>query len=106
VEFGEHGVGAVDLVAGGAEVLVERAEVGAAGGAVAQQPGGLGDLAGVAAGAGVDPQLGPQRAADRAGLGEVGQAAGGQVIDGALPTFAAAMPSRINGGLPGRPPQP
>jgi hypothetical protein len=31
---GEQGVGAVDLVAGGAEVLPDRAEVGAAGDAV------------------------------------------------------------------------
>ena len=31
---GEHDVGAVDLVAGGAEVLADRAEVGAAGDAV------------------------------------------------------------------------
>ena len=60
VRAGEQGVGAVDLVAGGAEVLPDRAEVGAAGDAVLHQPGGLG-LVGVGAGAGVDAQLGLQR---------------------------------------------
>ena len=39
---GEQGVGAVDLVAGGAEVLPDRAEVGAAGDAVLRRPDGLG----------------------------------------------------------------
>ena len=57
VEGGEHGVGAVDLVAGGGEVLADRAEFGAAGDAVLQEPGGFG-LVGVVAGAGVDAQLG------------------------------------------------
>ena len=41
-EVGEHEVGAVHLVAGGAEVVRDRAEVGAAGGAVLHEPGGLG----------------------------------------------------------------
>ena len=39
---GEHEVGAVHLVAGGAEVVPDRAEVGAAGDAVLHEPGGLG----------------------------------------------------------------
>ena len=73
---GEQGVGAVDLVAGGAEVLPDRAEVGAAGDAVLHQPGGL-RLVGVGgAGAGVDAQLGLQRVADGAGADEADQAAG------------------------------
>jgi len=87
-------------VAGGAEVLPDRAEVGAAAGAVAVEPGGL-EMVGVGAGAGVDAQLGLQLGADGAGAGEAGQAAGevwvlgaggqpdgqppgGDVIDGAV----------------------
>ena len=42
VEFCEHGVGAVDLVAGGAEVLADRAEVRTAGDAILHEPGGFG----------------------------------------------------------------
>jgi hypothetical protein len=38
---GEDDVGAVDLVAGGGEVLPDGAELGAPVGAVLQQPGGL-----------------------------------------------------------------
>ena len=57
VEAFEQGVGAVDLVAGGGEVLADRADLGAAGDAVLQEPGGFG-LVGVGAGAGVDAQLG------------------------------------------------
>ena len=72
---GEQGVGAVDLVAGGAEVLPDRAEVGAAGDAVLHQPGGLGPVS-VGGGAGVDAQLGLQRRADRSGLDEADQALG------------------------------
>ena len=56
-EIGEHQVGAVDLVAGGAEVLADRAEGGAAAGAVFHQPDGLRPVR-VGAGAGVDAQLG------------------------------------------------
>ena len=99
-EFGEHEVGAVDLVAGGAEVLPERAQARAAAGAVAVEPGGL-EMVRVGAGPGVDAQLGPQLGADRAGAGEAGQAAGevgvlgaggqpdgqppgGDVVDGAV----------------------
>ena len=70
-EVGEHEVGAVDLVAGGAEVLPDRAEAGAAGDAVLHEPGGLG-LVGVVAGTGVDAQLGFQCRADRAGCGRSG----------------------------------
>jgi len=75
VRAGEQGVGAVDLVAGGAEVLPDRAEVGAAGDAVLHQPGGLG-LVGVGGGAGVDAQLGFQRVGDGSGADEADQAAG------------------------------
>ena len=98
---GQQGIGAVDLVAGSAEVLPDRAEVGAAGDAVFHQPGGLG-LVGVGAGAGVDAQLGLQRVADGAGADEAdqvlgedrrlrpggqadGQPPGGDVVDGAAP---------------------
>ena len=56
VELGEDDVGAVDLVAGGGEVLADRAEFGAPVDAVFQQPGGL-RLVGVGAGAGVLAQL-------------------------------------------------
>ena len=101
VEVGEHEVGAVDLVAGGAEVLPDRAQAGAAAGAVAVEAGGL-EMVRVGAGAGVDAQLGLQLGADDAGAGEAGQAAGegrvlgaggqpdgqppgGDVIDGAVP---------------------
>ena len=101
MRVGKQGIGAVDLVAGGAEVLPHRAEVGAAGDAVLHQPGGLG-LVSVGAGAGVDAQLSLQRLADRSGadepdqvLGEDrrlrlggqtdGEAPGGDVIDGASP---------------------
>ena len=41
LHVGEHEVGAVDLVAGGAEVPADPADVFAAGAAVFQQPGGL-----------------------------------------------------------------
>ena len=99
VEAFEHGVGAVDLVAGGGEVLADRADLGAAGDAVLQEPGGFG-LVGVGAGAGVDAQLGFERVADRAGFDEAdqalgedrglgpggqpdGQPPGGEVVDGA-----------------------
>jgi hypothetical protein len=75
VQAGEHEVGAVDLVARGGEVLPDGAQVGAAGGAVGHEPGGLG-LVRVAGGAGVAAQLGLQVRADRAGADEVDQAAG------------------------------
>ena len=42
VGVGEHEVGAIHLVAGGAEIIRDRAEVGAAGDAVLHEPGGLG----------------------------------------------------------------
>jgi hypothetical protein len=70
---GEQGVGAVDLVAGGAEVLPDRAEVGAAGDAVFHQPGGLWPVS-VGGGAGVDAQLGLQRVTDGPGADEADQA--------------------------------
>src|SRR6185437_8511675 len=63
VEAFEHGVGAVELVAGGGEVLADRADVGAAGDAVLQESAGFG-LVGMGAGAGVDAQLGFERVAD------------------------------------------
>ena len=71
----EHDLGAVDLVAGGAEALAERAEVGAAGYAVLHEPGRFGAV-GIVARAGVDAQLGLQRGADGSGVDEVDQAAG------------------------------
>ena len=118
VEFFEQGVGAVDLVAGGGEVLADGADVGAAGDAVLQEAGGFG-LVGVGAGAGVDTQLGLERVTDGAGLDEADQAlgedrglgAGGQP-DGqpravrwstALPwASAAAMPSSMSRSYRGR----
>ena len=75
VEAFEHGVGAVDLVAGGGEVLADRADVGAAGDAVLQEPADFG-LVGVGAGAGVDAQLGFEGVADGAGFDEADQALG------------------------------
>src|SRR6266566_1996071 len=101
VESCEHGVGAVDLVAGRAEVLADGAEVGAAGGAVLHEPGGF-RLVCVGAGAGVDAQLGLERRADRSGFDEAdqalsedrglrpggqpdGQPPGGDMVDGAPP---------------------
>jgi hypothetical protein len=98
VEFGEHQVGAVELVAGGGEVRAEGVGVGAAGDAVVQEPGSLGAV-GVGGGAGVGAQVVVQVAGDGAGLGEggqgagewdwlgtggdpYGQAAGGDVVDG------------------------
>ena len=75
VELGEFHVGAVDLVAGGGEVLADRAEFGAAVVAVSQEPGGL-RLVGVGAGAGVFAQLGLEVGVDRAGFDEADQAVG------------------------------
>ena len=75
VSAGQQGVGAVNLVAGGAEVLPDRAEVGAAGDAVLHQPGGL-CLVGVGAGTGVDAQLSLQRVTDGPGADEADQAVG------------------------------
>ncbi len=75
VEVFEQGVGAVDLVAGGGEVLADRADIGAAGDAVLQEPAGFG-LVGVGAGAGVDAQLGFEGVADGAGFDEADQALG------------------------------
>jgi hypothetical protein len=75
VSAGQQGAGAVDLVTGGAEVLPDRADVGAAGDAVLHQPGGPG-LVGVGAGAGVDAQLGLQRVADGPGADEPDQVLG------------------------------
>jgi hypothetical protein len=74
VEVGEHQVGPVDLVAGGAEVLADRAQGGAPAGAVFDEPDGLRPV-GVGAGAGVDAQLGLQRGGDLAGVDEPDQAA-------------------------------
>jgi len=75
VEAFEHGVGAVDLVAGGGEVLADRADVGAAGDAVLQEPADFG-LVGVGAGAGVDAELGFEGMADGSGLEEADKALG------------------------------
>jgi hypothetical protein len=75
VEAFEQGVGAVDLVAGGGEVLADRADVRATGDAVLQEPTGFG-LVGVGAGAGVDAQLGLEGVADGASFDEADQALG------------------------------
>ena len=75
VEAFEQGVGAVELVAGGGEVLADGADVGAAGDAVLQEAADFG-LVGVGAGAGVDAQLGLERVADGAGLDEADEALG------------------------------
>ena len=75
VAGGEHDVGAVDLVAGGAEVLPDRSEFGSAGDAVLHEPGGFGPVR-VVAGTGVDAQLRFERRADRAGFDEADQALG------------------------------
>jgi hypothetical protein len=69
VEACQHDVGAVDLVAGSAEVVADWAEVGTSGDAVLQEPAGLGVVR-VGAGAGVDAQLSLKGPADRSGLGE------------------------------------
>src|SRR6202035_280793 len=69
-------VGAVDLVAGGSEVLADRAEFGAAVVAVAQEPGGVPGLVGVVAGAGVPAELGLEVGVDGAGFDEADQAVG------------------------------
>ena len=74
-ECGQHDVGSVDLVAGGAEVRADRLDVRAPLGAVAQELGGL-RLVRVAGGAGVDSQVCFEGLADAAGFGEVDQAAG------------------------------
>jgi hypothetical protein len=75
VEFCQHQVGPVELVAGGAEVLADRPEMDAAAGAVIHEPGGLGVVR-IVAEARVDAQLGLKRLADRSGLDEVDQALG------------------------------
>ena len=56
VEPGEHRVGPVELVAGGGEVLADRAELGAPVDAVGQEPGGFG-LVGEGAGACLDDAM-------------------------------------------------
>ena len=101
VEFCQHQVGPVELVAGGAEVLADRAEMDAAADAVVHETGGL-RVVRVVSRAGVDAQLGLERRADRSGLDEAdqalgedrvlrpggqpdGQPPGGDVIDGAAP---------------------
>jgi predicted transposase YbfD/YdcC len=75
VEFCQHQVGPVELVAGGAEVLADRPEMDAAADAVVHEPGGLGVVR-IVAGARVDAQLSLERLADRSGLDEVDQAPG------------------------------
>jgi hypothetical protein len=75
VEVFEQGVGAVDLVTGGGEVLTDRADIGAASGAVLHEASGFG-LVGIGAGAGVDAQLGLELMTDRAGFDEADQALG------------------------------
>ena len=74
-EVGQHQVGAVDPVAGGAEVHADWAEGGAPGGAVFHQPDGLRPVR-VGAGAGVDAELGLQGRGDFSGADEPDQAPG------------------------------
>ena len=69
-ECGQHDIGSVDLVAGGAEVRADRADVGASFGAVSQESRGL-QLVRVAGGADVDAQVCFEALADAAGFGEV-----------------------------------
>ena len=66
IKAGEHDIGTIDLIAGRAEVLADRAKVGAAGHAVLHESGGL-RLVGISAGAGVDAQLSLERWADLSG---------------------------------------
>jgi hypothetical protein len=82
VELGENDVGSVDLVAGGGEVLADRAELGAAVVGVFQQPGGVW-LVGVVAGAGVLAQLVFEMGVDRSGFNEADQAVGEVLLLGA-----------------------
>jgi len=72
----QHGVGAVDLVAGSAEVLADRDEIGAAGDAVFLKPGCLRLVGEEGAGAGVEAQLGLERPGDGAGVDETYQVLG------------------------------
>jgi hypothetical protein len=73
MEACQHGVGSVDLVAGGGEVLPDRAEVGGPVEAVVQERGGL-RLVLAGAGAGVFAQLGLEVRVDRSGFDEADQA--------------------------------
>ena len=82
VEVDEFDVGSVDLVADGGEVVADGAEFGAAVVGVFQEPGGL-RLVGVAAGAGVLAQFGPEERVDRPGVDEVDQAVGEVAVSGA-----------------------
>ena len=75
VELGEHHVRAVDLVAGGGEVLPDRAEFGAPVVCVSHEPGGL-RLVREAAGAGVFAQLVLEVRVDGSGFDEADQAVG------------------------------
>ena len=75
VEPGEHHAGLVDLIASAAEILADRAEVGAAADGVFQQPTAR-DGSVLGAGADAHAQLHLERRADHAGLGETAQASG------------------------------
>ena len=75
VKAGQQDIRTVDLIAGRAEVLADRAKVGAAGNAVLHEPGGL-NLVGIGTGTGVDAQLRLECWADRSGGGEVDHAPG------------------------------
>jgi hypothetical protein len=75
MELCEHHVSPVDLIAGAAEALANRAELGAPVDAVFQEPGGL-RLVGVGAGAGVFAQLGLEVRVDRSGFDEADQPVG------------------------------
>jgi hypothetical protein len=81
-ELSEDHVGLVDLVAGGGEVLPDRAEVSASVVGVFQQPGGV-RLVRIVAGAGVLAQFGPEERVNGSGVDEVGQAVGEVLLLGA-----------------------
>jgi hypothetical protein len=106
MELREHHVSPVDLIAREAEVLADRAEVGAPAEAVFQEPGGLRPVC-VGAGAGVFAQLSLEVRVDRAGFDETdqavsevrclgaggqpdGQPPGGEVIDDGAPAVSGS----------------
>ena len=100
VEAGQQHVSAVDMVTGAPEVITDGPEVRSPSNAVLHEPGSL-RLVGIVTRAGMDTQLRPQFGADRsradesdrpwdrtggwAGSQPDGQAAGGDMVDGAAP---------------------
>ena len=74
-EVDQHRIGPVYLVTGGAEILADRAAVGAAVDAVPHKSGSL-RLVRISPGAGMDAQLSFERPADRSGPDEPDQGTG------------------------------